>query len=96
LYELGKQKVHQRNESNSNLMVSSPSKSVSNVTNNNQDNQQTIKEITKNSNYTFRPQIQKKSQLLKRDKPVEQHLYEDYIERRKKKEIAVQGIEANF
>jgi len=37
--------------------------------------------------HTFKPQIHKKSQLLKRDKSIEEHLYEDFLERRKKQEL---------
>lgn len=35
---------------------------------------------------SFRPLIQKKSQLLKREKSIDQHLYEDFIERCRKQE----------
>lgn len=46
--------------------------------------------------FTFKPQIQKKSQNLKRDKSIDAHLYEDYLERRKKQELVVQGMEAHY
>ncbi len=43
------------------------------------------------SEHSFRPQIQKKSQQLKRDKPIDEHLYEDFKERQIKKIAAVHG-----
>ena len=39
-----------------------------------------------NSTSTFRPQIQKKSKRLRRDKPIQDHLYEDALKRKIKQE----------
>lgn len=46
--------------------------------------------------HSFRPQIHKKSQLMHREKSIEEHLYEDFLERRKKQELVAQGMEAHF
>ena len=43
------------------------------------------------SEHSFKPQIHKKSQQLKRDKPIQDHLYEDFKEREIKKIAAVHG-----
>jgi hypothetical protein len=48
------------------------------------------------SEHSFKPQIHKKSQQLKRDKPIEEHLYEDFKERQIKKIAAVHGQQAQI
>lgn len=86
LYEIGKKRQHMRNESDMNLQ--SPSKSQTGTI-------LSEKEI-KSSEHSFHPAIQKKSQKLKRDKSIEKHLYEDFLERNRKKEQVRQGFEAHL
>ena len=33
---------------------------------------------------------------MRREKSIEEHLYEDFLERRKKQELVAQGMEAHF
>lgn len=48
------------------------------------------------SEHSFKPQIHKKSQQLKREKPIEEHLYEDFKERQIKKIAALHGQQAQI
>ena len=89
LYDLGKQRVHQRNESqfNNGDGASTPMKKTNQSINEAGPMQQSV---IKNE-HSFKPHIQKKSQEIRRDKPIQEHLYEDFKERQIKKMAALHG-----
>lgn len=81
LYQIGKKRQHQRNETEPGGFQTYGSQNSGTKMIDTQMIQQSARGPYRVVDLTFKPQIHKKSQNIKRDKPIQQHLYEDFIER---------------